>query len=114
MQMSSLEHTLELVHSRRIILGQLCSAFYDSMRLIFNFRTGKRSKEGALQDGVNSVVRYIKNNFLDGPRQDSYDLVTGAWIPRKGQEQDWSDKSEGFTRFVSFLSYLDSEEVIDE
>ncbi|SNX81489.1 probable SAC1 - recessive suppressor of secretory defect [Melanopsichium pennsylvanicum] len=47
-------------------------------------RTGKRSKEGALQDGVNSVTRYIKNNYFDGARQDAYDLFTGAWEPSKG------------------------------
>lgn len=47
-------------------------------------RTGKRSKEGALQDGVNSITRYVKNNFFDGPRQDAYDLFTGAWTPAKG------------------------------
>ncbi|PWZ02824.1 putative SAC1-recessive suppressor of secretory defect [Testicularia cyperi] len=47
-------------------------------------RTGKRSKEGALQDGVNSVTRYVKNNFFDGARQDAYDLFTGAWQPSKG------------------------------
>lgn len=47
-------------------------------------RTGKRSKEGALQDGFNSIARYVKNNFFDGPRQDAYDLFTGAWIPAKG------------------------------
>lgn len=44
-------------------------------------RYGVRSKQGALNDGINSVMRYIKNNFLDGPRQDSYDLFTGAWLP---------------------------------
>lgn len=32
-------------------------------------RTGKRTKEGLLQDGVNSVMRYVKNNFFDGDRQ---------------------------------------------
>ena len=32
-------------------------------------RTGKRSLAGAVQDGVNSVVRYLKNNFVDGTRQ---------------------------------------------
>ena len=32
-------------------------------------RTGKRSKEGALQDGYNSVMRYVRNNFFDGDRQ---------------------------------------------
>ncbi|BGP50703.1 Phosphoinositide phosphatase sac1 [Rhodotorula kratochvilovae] len=52
-------------------------------------RTGKRSKEGALQDGINSVMRYVKNNFLDGPRQDAYDLVTGTWVPRRGEEVAW-------------------------
>jgi hypothetical protein len=32
-------------------------------------RTGKRSNEGVLNDFSNSVIRYIKNNFLDGSRQ---------------------------------------------
>ncbi|GAA5975561.1 hypothetical protein JCM11641_003534 [Rhodosporidiobolus odoratus] len=55
-------------------------------------RTGKRSKEGALQDGINSVIRYVKNNFLDGPRQDAYDLVTGTWVPTRGEDLGWPDK----------------------
>ncbi|KAF9954367.1 hypothetical protein BGZ70_010590 [Mortierella alpina] len=37
-------------------------------------RTGNRTKAGALQDLQNSIVRYVKNNFLDGNRQDAYDL----------------------------------------
>ena len=32
-------------------------------------RTGKRSREGLLQDGYNSLMRYAKNNFFDGDRQ---------------------------------------------
>ncbi|KAJ3406934.1 Phosphatidylinositide phosphatase SAC1 [Chytridiales sp. JEL 0842] len=32
-------------------------------------RTGKRSMEGVLNDFSNSVIRYAKNNFLDGSRQ---------------------------------------------
>ena len=32
-------------------------------------RTGKRTKQGVLKDGWNSVVRYVKNNYMDGPRQ---------------------------------------------
>lgn len=32
-------------------------------------RTGKRTKPGLLKDGVNSLVRYYKNNFADGFRQ---------------------------------------------
>lgn len=41
--------------------------------------TGRRTKSGAAQDGWNSVVRYVKNNFLDGRRQDAYDLVLGRF-----------------------------------
>lgn len=32
-------------------------------------RTGKRSRDGVLQDGKNSIMRYLKNNFFDGTRQ---------------------------------------------
>ena len=32
-------------------------------------RTGKRTKMGLLDDGYKSVMRYLKNNFLDGTRQ---------------------------------------------
>ncbi|KAF8078309.1 SacI homology domain-containing protein [Lyophyllum atratum] len=46
-------------------------------------RTNKRTRKGALEDGVKSVLRYIKNNYFDGARQDAFDLVTGSWIPRK-------------------------------
>lgn len=35
-------------------------------------RTGKRTKFGSLQDGYNSVMRYIKNNYFDGSRQVSF------------------------------------------
>ena len=32
-------------------------------------RTGKRTRKGLLEDGWNSVMRYLKNNFFDGARQ---------------------------------------------
>lgn len=32
-------------------------------------RTGKRTKVGAMRDGINSLTRYYKNNFADGYRQ---------------------------------------------
>lgn len=44
-------------------------------------RLGKRTKLGALQDFRNSVTRYVRNNFLDGPRQDSFDLFLGNHLP---------------------------------
>lgn len=42
-------------------------------------RTGKRTRQGALQDGVNSAVRYVRNNFWDGTRQDAFDLFLGNY-----------------------------------
>lgn len=44
-------------------------------------RTGERTRSGAFQDGRNSVTRYVKNNFLDGPRQDGFDVFLGAYRP---------------------------------
>jgi len=43
-------------------------------------RTGKRNTRGALNDGINSLTRYYLNNFRDGFRQDSYDLLSGAYV----------------------------------
>jgi hypothetical protein len=40
-------------------------------------RTGKRTKKGALDDGMNSLQRYYLNNFLDADRQEGMDLLTG-------------------------------------
>merc|ERR1719327_2321304 len=42
-------------------------------------RTGKRTKLGALEDGRRSALRYFKNNFADGFRQDSLDLFVGNY-----------------------------------
>ncbi|KAK6347191.1 hypothetical protein TWF696_007266 [Orbilia brochopaga] len=44
-------------------------------------RTGKRTANGMLADGINSLTRYYLNNFLDGPRQDAYDLFLGTYLP---------------------------------
>ncbi|KAK2737612.1 hypothetical protein FQN55_000968 [Onygenales sp. PD_40] len=43
-------------------------------------RTGERTKAGILQDGSNSLTRYVRNNFLDGPRQDAFDIFLGAYL----------------------------------
>jgi len=42
-------------------------------------RTGKRTRAGVLQDGLNSISRYYKNNFTQGYRQDAFDLVLGNY-----------------------------------
>ncbi|XP_025115480.1 phosphatidylinositide phosphatase SAC1-like [Pomacea canaliculata] len=43
-------------------------------------RTGKRTALGGLMDGWNSLVRYIRNNFQDGIRQDAIDLFLGNHV----------------------------------
>ena len=44
-------------------------------------RTGKRTRAGMLQDLNNSITRYVRNNFMDGPRQDGFDVFLGTYIP---------------------------------
>jgi len=44
-------------------------------------RTGERTKKGMFADLNNSVTRYVRNNFSDGPRQDGFDLFLGAYQP---------------------------------
>lgn len=48
-------------------------------------RTGKRTMAGAMQDGVNSMIRYFKNNFRDGRRQDGIDLFLGHYAVRAAE-----------------------------
>eukprot|EP01099_Mayorella_cantabrigiensis_P003252 TRINITY_DN2523_c0_g2_i1.p1 TRINITY_DN2523_c0_g2~~TRINITY_DN2523_c0_g2_i1.p1 ORF type:complete len:466 (+),score=113.09 TRINITY_DN2523_c0_g2_i1:577-1974(+) len=42
-------------------------------------RTGKRTWQGLVNDGKNSVMRYYLNNFHDGFRQDAFDLMVGNY-----------------------------------
>ena len=39
-------------------------------------RTGKRTYKGAMNDGINSVTRYVINNFTDGYFVDCLDFST--------------------------------------
>lgn len=48
-------------------------------------RTGKRTKFGLLKDGMNSLIRYYMNNFVDGFRQDSTDLLLGNYVVEEGE-----------------------------
>ncbi|GHJ88314.1 hypothetical protein NliqN6_4716 [Naganishia liquefaciens] len=66
-------------------------------------RTGTRTKQGMLQDGINSVSRYVKNNFFDGSRQDSYDLLTGAWVAKRGAIPPLSDTRPFFAKSMPYI-----------
>ncbi|XP_070575933.1 phosphatidylinositol-3-phosphatase SAC1-like [Ptychodera flava] len=48
-------------------------------------RTGKRTKMGLIKDGYNSSIRYYKNNFSDGFRQDAIDLFLGNYTIDEGE-----------------------------
>lgn len=54
-------------------------------------RLGKRTTMGALMDFKNSITRYIKNNFMDGPRQDAYDLFLGKYLPYEVMDTPFCD-----------------------
>jgi len=57
-------------------------------------RTGKRTKMGAMNDLQNSIVRYVKNNFKDGARQDGFDFFLGNYVvDRDGPSPFVSTKS---------------------
>ncbi|KAL7976805.1 hypothetical protein Chor_008754 [Crotalus horridus] len=54
--------------------------FCINVEILFQkFRTGKRTQWGLLMDGWNSLIRYYKNNFSDGFRQDAIDLFLGNY-----------------------------------
>lgn len=63
-------------------------------------RYGTRTYQGCLQDGVNAVTRYLKNNFADGVRQDGIDLFVGNFVvdgkaSRCGESQSGWEGGEG-------------------
>ena len=63
-------------------------------------RTGKRTSLGMLQDGINSLMRYYKNNFTDGFRQDAFDIFHGLADLRSplSVEKGW--------RYITFPTVL--------
>ena len=46
-----------------------------NLNLNLNCRTGQRTTLGAVNDGVNSVIRYFNNNFCDGYFEDCLNLT---------------------------------------
>lgn len=74
-------------------------------------RTGKRTKQGAFNDLMNSITRYLKNNYQDGSRQDSFDLILGEFQPSINQLLPFEDKrliqyQYALTFLKVFLTFL--------
>ena len=47
-------------------------------------------------------MRYVKNNFFDGDRQDSLDILTGAWVAKRGGIPPLTDTRPLLMRAVSW------------
>lgn len=80
--------TLENIPELDFILKNAWADNADAVSLVYSgtgalktdfTRTGKRTLQGALQDGVNSMIRYVRNNYYDGRWQDAYDLFLGNY-----------------------------------
>ena len=80
-------------------------------------RTGNRTRAGMAQDLNNSITRYIRNNFMDGPRQDGFDVFLGAYLPSPagaGKSMQFADRRPVLVQampyvlaacfFITFLS----------
>jgi hypothetical protein len=52
---------------------------FNGILILYSFRTGKRTYIGAMNDLFNSIIRYVKNNYMDGSRQDGIDLILGKY-----------------------------------
>lgn len=69
-------------------------------------RTGERTRAGMAQDLSNSITRYVKNNFSDGPRQDAFDLFLGAFQPDSsgiGTSQVFVDRRPILIQAIPYL-----------
>ena len=68
-------------------------------------RTGKRTCAGMAQDLNNSVTRYVRNNFADGPRQDGFDLFLGTHLPSSyvGGARIFTDRRPIFIQSIPYF-----------
>jgi len=76
-------------------------------------RTGKRTKKGALEDGKNSLTRYVKNNFYDGYNQNCIDLILGKLDAKQVTTAKKSVNSAIYLGFVVFSLPLILKYILD-
>jgi len=74
-------------------------------------RTGKRTMAGLANDGINSCMRYVKNNFYDGDLQDAYNYFLllhnpVADIPRANTQASSSAAATSSMTMIMFLSVV--------
>lgn len=64
-------------------------------------RFGKRTVQGILKDGWNSLARYYLNNFCDGTKQDAIDLLQGHYIISVNRDMSTSSQRGGLEAIAS-------------
>ncbi|KAJ9540841.1 hypothetical protein OSB04_027347 [Centaurea solstitialis] len=64
-------------------------------------RFGKRTVQGILKDGWNALMRYYLNNFVDGTKQDSIDLLQGHYIVSVSRDMAPTMPKKGIEAFAS-------------
>ncbi|XP_076887790.1 phosphoinositide phosphatase SAC6-like, partial [Bidens hawaiensis] len=65
-------------------------------------RFGKRTVHGMLIDGWNALTRYYLNNFVDGTKQDSIDLLQGHYIVSVTRDMASTAPTGGIEAIASF------------
>jgi hypothetical protein len=68
-------------------------------------RTGKRTLQGMVDDGVNAITRYYLNNFRDGFRQDSMDLVLGNYTVNRKQMSPFAARAETALMWIGLMVF---------
>ena len=67
---------------------------------------GKRTFRGVYDDGLNSGIRYILNNFYDGARQDTVDIFLGNIDPFKNDKRQKPGVSVPLTLLLVALFFI--------
>lgn len=69
-------------------------------------RTGLRTCVGIFNDFTSCLLRYFKNNFNDGQRQDGFDLFLGNFRPYKDSKVDiFKTKKNWLLTFIPFFLF---------
>jgi hypothetical protein len=69
-------------------------------------RTGKRTRIGAAVDGINSAMRYVRGNFIDGGRQDAWELFTGVVSVDSSKEVEASPFRDARAARIRYEPYI--------
>ena len=56
-----------------------------------------------VQDLQNSITRYVRNNFGDGPRQDGFDLLLGSYLPTESGASIFADRRPLLIQAIPYL-----------